>query len=425
MKLLRELARDQLYNKRVILRVAYDVPLKDGKVLDARRIKETVSTIEYLLQQQAKVIIMSWLGRPNGRDELLSLRPVAKVLSELIERPIKMLEDCCGGEVERAVYDMHAGEIVMLQNTRFYKEEEAGDDEFARKLASLGDIVVFDAFAQAHRIHASTTGLVSKLATVAGFLMQKEIETLSKLKTNSKHPFVILMSGAKISDKVQAIEALSQKADIILLGGALAHPFYVAQGYEIGGSLLETSSKGEHEYDPVTIASRLLDAVSVETGHSPIMTVPDPDSDDQIVLSRLQLPFDVVIAKKDDTTFQDEDIVIKRLAGHTKELAKNTEAIVDIGPYTIAIYKQIIKQAKTIFWNGPVGVFEDFDFSQGTREIAEAIAESDAYTVIGGGDTEEVINAYHLEGKFDFVSTGGGATLEYLGTNDLPVLKYM
>lgn len=365
MKNLKEL---DLKNKRILLRVDFNVPLnKETKeVKDDTRIKEALPTIQYCLEQGAKVILVSHLGRPKGEvKEELRLAPVAKKLAELLNKPVEYLK-----KINQPQTD-----LVLLENIRFWPGEEKNDSGFAKQLASLADIYVNDAFGTAHRAHASTEGVAHFLPPAAGLLMQKEVETLSKLLAEPARPFVALIGGAKISTKIGLLKNLLSKVDYLLLGGALANTVLLAQNQEIGESLVEKE-----------LAETVKDLLS----------------------NKLKVPVDVVV--------HDQSIkAVGSVAGSDK--------IFDIGPDTVNLYSEIIKTAKTIVWNGPFGLFEEPPFDQGTLKIAQAVAASGAYSVVGGGETVEALEKMGLKDKVSFVSTGGGAMLEFLEGKELPGIK--
>lgn len=405
-----------LKNKKVILRVAYDISLKekDGKwiVPNDTRIRATLPTIKYLLDQNCRLILLSWLKRPGGKVvEKYRMDPVAEKLSEILGQKVLKLNDCVGEEVEKAVEKMKPREIIMLENVRFHPEEENNDPQFAQKLASLGEIVVFDAFAQSHRIHASTVGILKYLPSVAGFLLEKEIDILSKILKSPKKPLVVVLGGAKISDKVGALKNLMKIADIILIGGALANIFFKAQGIRVAKSLIEdvfVDKAKKEKVDSLAVANQLL----LEAKDQKVnLEYPKP-------LDFIQLPLDLVAADKIEEEAQTKIIDFSK-----KEEIPSDWLFLDIGPKTIELFKNIIEKAKTIFWNGPMGYFELEKFALGTREIAQAITSSKALSVIGGGDTEKVVKMFNLEGQFDFVSTGGGASLEFLSGQPLPAVE--
>jgi len=374
----------ELKNKRVLVRVDFNVPLdKDLKITDDRRIRASLPTIIYLLQKEAKVILMSHLGRPKGKVvEELRLTPVAKRLGELLNKKVLKLDDCIGKEVEEVVENMQPQDIVLLENLRFYKQETENDAEFSRQLANLGEIFVQDAFGSVHRAHSSTVGVAQLLPSACGFLLEKEIKFFQQILTTPHHPFVAILGGAKVSDKIGVIRNLLPKVDNLLIGGGMSYTFLKAKGVDVGDSRLEL--------EKVEIASSLL-----KEGEGKIF-----------------LPSDHLIADKVAPTAQ----------------IKNTEGVeipsgwlgVDIGKRSIERFKKILKEAKTIVWNGPLGIFEIPAFAQGTKEIAEFIAELDCLKVIGGGDTAAAIACFGLEDKMSHISTGGGASLEYLEGKELP-----
>lgn len=393
-----------LRGKTVLFRVAYDLPLKQAGgrwvVADDRRIRETITTLKYLLKNRCKVVVLSWLGRPGGKVvDKLKMDPVARSLSRLIGQPIKKLDDCVGPKVVKEINKMKECQILMLENVRFYREEEENDKMFAALLVEGIDLICFDAFAQSHRIHASTTGITALVPTYAGFLLEKEIRVLSNLLKKPKRPMVVILGGAKMSDKIAVLENLADKADKFLIGGGSANIFLKAQGYRIGKSLAESSfvDKAKRKnVDLVKITKKLLKEKR----------------------NKLVLPVDMLAASKIDDNAQIEIIDLK-----AKQTIKKSWMYLDIGPTTVANYLAEIKKAKTIFWNGPMGYFEINKFAFATRKIAEAVARSKADSVIGGGDTEIVVSKYKLEGKFTHVSTGGGASLEFLSGKELPALK--
>jgi len=373
--------------KRVLIRVDFNVPLdKKLNITDDNRIKAALPTIRYAVDNKAKVILMSHLGRPKGGVEPeFSLAPTAKRLSELLGKPVKMLKDCVGNEVKAAVSAMSEGDIIMLENLRFHKEEEKNDPAFAKELASLGDIFVNDAFGTCHRAHASTEGITHYLESVSGFLVEKEIEYFQKVLTNPERPFIFLLGGVKVSDKIPVIENMMDKANAILIGGAMAYTFLKVKGIDIGSSLME-----KEMIDMVKNILNKANAKGVD----------------------IVLPLDNVVTDNIET------------AANVK--TTNTQAIeqgwmgVDIGPKTIKLFSERISKSKTIVWNGPVGIFENDKFAAGTRTLAEAIAKSKATSVIGGGDTAAAVAKFGLAGKMSHISTGGGASLEYLEGKTLP-----
>ncbi|MFQ5813595.1 MAG: phosphoglycerate kinase [Anaerolineae bacterium] len=373
----------EVEGKRVLMRVDFNVPLAEGKVTDDTRIRAVLPTINYLLEHGAKVILMSHLGRPKGKvvDDL-RLDPVAERLSELLNRPVRKLDDCVGPEVEAAVAEMQSGDVILLENTRFHPGEKANDPAFARKLASLADVFVNDAFGAVHRAHASTVGVAEHLPSVAGFLMEKEITFLGQALAAPKHPFVAILGGAKISGKIGVIENLLTKVDGLLIGGGMANTFLKAQGHEVGQSLVED--------DSLDVAGETLERAG----------------------ERLALPVDVVVADRFDAEADSKVVPVD----HVPE----DWAILDIGPETVELFKQKLAGAKTVVWNGPLGVFEFPKFAAGTEAIARILAESGATTIIGGGDSAAAVEQAGLADKMTHISTGGGASLEFLEGKPLP-----
>jgi phosphoglycerate kinase len=371
----------EVSGKRVMVRVDFNIPIEDGKINDDYRIVTAIPTIRYLLEKQARVILISHLGRPNGKVvEKLRLGPVAKKLEELLDQPVVYIEDCVGPKVEEAVAALTEGGVILLENLRFYPEEESNDASFAQKLASLADCYVNDAFSAAHRAHASTYAVARLLPNAAGFLMEKEVSALGQLETNPQHPFVVILGGAKVSDKIGVINNLIDKADFLLIGGGMAFTFLKAQGIEIGKSLLEK--------DKIDYARELL----------------------QKAKQKIILPNDVIVAKTLTAG-------IPILEVNVQEIPTDQMGL-DIGTNTITEFIKIISTANTIFWNGPVGAFETPDFSKGTFAIRDAIAQNPGTTVIGGGDTASAVQ--DCLDNFTHVSTGGGASLEFLEGRILP-----
>ena len=369
--------------KRVLMRVDFNVPIEDGKITDDRRIAQALPTIRNILDRGGRLILMSHLGRPKGGPEpKLSLKPVAERLSQLLGTDVRFANDAIGPDAERAANDLRDGQLLLLENLRFRKEEEKNDPNFARQLAKLGDVYVNDAFGTAHREHASTFGAAQVLAgnpRAIGFLIQKELKFLGDAISNPKRPFVAILGGAKVSDKINVIEQLLGKADTLLIGGAMAYTFFLAQGKQVGKSLVER--------DKVELAKSLL----AKAG------------------GKIKLPIDTLVASEMSNTAQ------------TKVVEGNIPADqegFDIGPKTRELYKAEVARAKTIVWNGPMGVFEKKPFAEGTRAIAQAVADATArhgaVSIIGGGDSAAAIEQLGLADKVSHVSTGGGASLEFL-----------
>lgn len=372
--------------KRALVRVDFNVPMEDGRITDETRIVAALPTINYLREQGARIILMSHLGRPKGRPEpSLRLDPVAARLSELLGVPVKKVDDCVGPEAEAAADALGEGEVLLLENLRFHPQEEANDPAFARALARLGDVYVNDAFGAAHRAHASTEGVARHLPAVAGLLLAREIEVLGKALQAPERPFVAILGGAKVGDKIGVIENLLDKVDTLVIGGGMAYTFLKAKGLEIGKSLLD---EGRIEY-----ARALLDRV--EAGEV-----------------RLVLPQDVVVA---DAFSPDADSRVVPV----DQIPADWEGM-DIGPRTREAIAEVVRGAKTVLWNGPMGVFEFPKFAAGTRAVAEAVAASGAFSIIGGGDSAAAVQQAGLADRISHVSTGGGASLEFLEGKELP-----
>ncbi len=372
--------------KRVLVRVDYNVPQdKAGNITDDIRIRASLPTIKYLLDRQAKVILCSHLGRPKGREPGLSLAPMAKRLSQLIGRPVTLAGDCVGPEVTALAAKLKEGDVLLLENLRFHSEEEKNDPAFARSLASLADVYVSDAFGTTHRAHASTVGVTHYLPSVAGFLLQKEIEALGKALNSPKRPLAAIIGGAKVSDKVAVLNNIVDKVDTLLIGGGMASTFLKAKGYQVGRSLLED--------DKLEVCRDIMKRA--EARHICLL-----------------LPCDVVVAPGLDAGKSAQTVAVDRVPADLK--------IVDIGPKTVDSFAEELKKAMTVIWNGPMGVFEVPEFSGGTKGLVKILAGLKATTVIGGGSTAEAVQEMGMEGKMSHVSTGGGASLEFMEGKTLP-----
>jgi phosphoglycerate kinase len=369
--------------KHVLVRVDFNVPVKEGVVGDDTRIRAAFPTLEYLLENGAALILCSHLGRPKGEVKPeFSLRPVAEHLGKLLDKPVAFAEDCIGPKAEEAAKALKTGDVLLLENTRFHAGETKNDPEMAKQLASLADVYVNDAFGSAHRAHASTEGVAQFLPAVAGFLLEKEIKYLGQAVTNPEKPFVAILGGAKISDKIGVIKNLLTKADSILIGGGMANTFFKAEGYPVADSLVED--------DALETAKEIL----AQAG------------------TKFRLPVDVVIADKFEA-----DAAHKTMA--TGPIPDGWR-ILDIGPETVTHFSKIIGEAKTVVWNGPMGVFEFPEFAKGTFAIAQAAAESGAVTIVGGGESVAAVKQSGLADKITHISTGGGASLEMLEGLTLP-----
>ena len=380
----KKIVRDiDLKGKRVIMRVDINVPMAEGKVTDDKRIKASLPTIKYVLDQGASLILMSHLGRPKGGPAPeFSLKAAAEVLANHLGRPVRMAPDCVGPEVEKMAKALKPGEVLMLENSRFHKGEEKNDLELAKQLAALADVYVNDAFGSAHRAHSSTEGIARFLPAVSGFLMEQELEYLGRAVANPEHPYVAILGGAKISDKIKVVETLLSKCDKLIIGGGMANTFLAAQGYNMQDSLVE--------------------ADAIETAKSILQK-----SGDKIVL-----PVDAVIADKFEADANSQIVDVDKIPAGWR--------VMDVGPKTLELYKSALKGAKLVVWNGPVGVFEMPKFAEGTFALAKLLAESSAITVIGGGDSASAVKKAGVAKQMTHVSTGGGASLEFLEGKKLP-----
>jgi len=388
-KTIEDLKDNQLEGKKVLVRVDFNVPLNEElEITDDTRIKAALPTIKYLISHHVKVILMSHLGRPKGKVvEKLRLDPIARRVSELLKQDVKKANDCIGEEVEKVVSNLQKGEVVLLENLRFHPEEEKNNPEFSKALANLADIFINDAFGTAHRAHASTVGVAELLSSYAGFLMAKEIEVLSNLMENPERPFVVVLGGAKISGKIEIVQNLLSIADRILIAGGMSYTCLAALGYDVGKSLLE-------KYDLRIVFKMLKEAE--EKG------------------SKILLPIDLVVAIKEVS----EKAVSKLV--RVENIPKDGTGV-DLGERSLVKFEKEIKKAKTVFWNGPVGVFEIEKYAKGTNRIAKILADmqGEAVTIIGGGDSIAAIDKAGLTEKMTHISTGGGASLEFLGGKKL------
>jgi phosphoglycerate kinase len=374
--------------KKVLVRVDFNLPLdiEKGTITDDSRIRSAVPTIRYLIDHNAKIILCSHLGRPDGKiDEKLRMAPIGERLSHLIDRPVECLRECIGEEVESEVNKLQDGQILLLENLRFYPGEEANDDNFARALSKLADVYVDDAFATAHRVHASVVGITKYLPAYSGLLMEKELNALGNITTNPEHPFGALLGGGKVTDKIGLIKNILDKVDLLAIGGGMAATFLASDGYEVGKSLMS---------DEKTEAILKL----IELIHKKDVS--------------LVFPVDVMVVDAVDAKATGKIVPITEV--------KPENYIVDIGPKTVQNFREHLKDCRTIFWNGPMGIYEIPQFASGTRRMAYFLANVNAVTVLGGGSTAEIVDDMHIADKMTHVSTGGGASLKFLEGKLLP-----
>jgi len=372
--------------KCVLVRVDFNVPIADGRVVDDFRIRATLPTIQYLAKEGAKVILLAHLGRPEGRDLRYSLAPVRDILSGLLEDEVKFVDDCIGKKAEEAIRDLRPGEVLLLENVRFYPGEEGNDENFSKELAALGDIYVNDAFAVSHRAHASVFGIVPHLPSFAGLLLASEVEHLRTIVEHPRHPLVLIMGGAKVATKLRLINVFLEKSEHILLGGVIANTILVAKGLSIGRSKLE---------EDIGDVLAKIDLTS----------------------PKLHIPLDVVVSSEMTGAVPSGVIA----PGSVKE----EDIILDIGPESVKEFSNIIKEAAMVVWNGPMGFIEVERFAEGTRALVSSLLESHAYRIVGGGDVISILDKLHILDRIEYVSTGGGAMLEFLAGDTLPGLEVL
>ncbi|MED1605511.1 phosphoglycerate kinase [Cytobacillus kochii] len=377
----------ELKGKRVFCRVDFNVPMKEGQITDETRIRAAIPTINYLIDQGAKVILASHLGRPKGQVvEELRLTPVAERLSALLGKNVAYADEAYGEKVEQAVDGLEEGDVLLLENVRFYPGEEKNDPELAKAFAQLADVYVNDAFGAAHRAHASTEGIAHHIPAVSGLLMEKELEVLGKALSNPDRPFTAIIGGAKVKDKIDVIDNLLDKVDNLIIGGGLAFTFVKAQGHDIGNSLLEE--------DKLELAKTFMKKAE-EKG------------------VKFLMPIDAVVADRFAEDADSKTVAINEIPGDWMAL--------DVGPETANLYSEVIADSKLVIWNGPMGVFEMDQFAGGTKAVAETLAEAnDTYSVIGGGDSAAAVEKFHFADRMSHISTGGGASLEFMEGKALP-----
>jgi phosphoglycerate kinase len=380
----------QLRGKKVLARLDFNVPIKDGVIQDENRIRAALPTLRYVLDQGGSLITCSHLGKPKGEAKPeLSLRPVAERLGQLLDREVRMAPDCIGPEVEQMIRDLQPGSVLMLENLRFHPGETKNDPDFSQKLAGLAEIYVNDAFGVVHRAHASVSGVPERMAqTCAGFLLKKEVEYLGKVLENPEHPFVLIAGGAKVSDKLGILNNMIPRVDRILVGGAMANTFRKAEGYPVAASKVEQD---------LLDSARQVMAAARENGVS------------------FYLPVDYLLGSDPAAT--------QPIGVHPYQDLPESGMILDTGPATHTLYSEVLKEARTVVWNGPMGAFENPTFSQGSVGLAQSVGNLDALTVVGGGDTDSLVHKCGLEGEISFISTGGGSFLEFLESKELPGLQ--
>lgn len=380
----------EVKGQRVFCRVDFNVPMKDGQVTDDTRIRAALPTIQYLVEQGAKVLLATHLGRPKGQVvEELRLTAVAQRLSKLLGKEVKKTDEACGESVKAEINALLAGDVLLLENVRFYPGEEKNDPELAKAFAELADLYVNDAFGAAHRAHASTEGIAHYIPAVSGFLMQKELDVLGKALSNPERPFTAIIGGAKVKDKIGVIDNLLEKVDNLIIGGGLAYTFIKAQGHEIGKSLLEA--------DKIDLALSFIKKAEAKG-------------------VKFYMPVDAIIADNFAADANSKTVSIDEIPADWLAL--------DIGPKTSQLYSEVIKNSKLVIWNGPMGVFEMDKFAGGTKAVAQALAEAnDTYSVIGGGDSAAAVEKFDLANKMSHISTGGGASLEFMEGKELPGVK--
>ncbi|AQT85242.1 phosphoglycerate kinase Pgk [Paenibacillus larvae subsp. larvae] len=376
----------EVAGKRVFVRVDFNVPLENGQITDDTRIRETLPTVKYLIEQGARVILASHLGRPKGQVvEEMRLTPVAKRLSELLGKPVVKADVAIGAEAKEKAEQLKNGEVLLLENVRFYPGEEKNDPELAKAFAELAELYVNDAFGAAHRAHASTEGIAHHLPAVSGLLMEKELDVLGKALTNPERPFTAIIGGAKVKDKIDVINNLLNLADNIIIGGGLAYTFLKAQGNEVGKSLVDN--------EKIDLALGFINKAK-EKGVN------------------FLLPKDIIVADDFSNTANTKVVAVNEIPADWEGL--------DIGPETCKLYAETIKNSKLVVWNGPMGVFEMDLFAEGTKAVAQACGETEAYTIIGGGDSAAAVEKFKMADKMDHISTGGGASLEFMEGKALP-----